>query len=132
MSIHSIVDGRFVCTADATAKCHTYPACECESWTREVHGQEFGEVIGFSNGRTLYAAVPIDPMPGHETVQHDECWLQGWMEAGPLWESYEPEDVAYDDGDFPDGPIDYTWHGDYLTWKYDGPMRPQFAQEDAS
>lgn len=100
---HRIVDGRFVCTANADASCHRYPGCECESWSEE-HDAE------------------------HPPVQHDACWLAGWFDAVPLEDMYVAEDGAYGflGYQFPDGPIDWEYD-DGIEWHYtDGtePLEP--------
>lgn len=56
-----IVDGqmKFECQ-DSTAKCHTYPACDCEQWN-DNHAAENGA--------------------GHETTHHEKCWMQDWFDV---------------------------------------------------
>lgn len=56
-----IVDGqmKFECQ-DSAAKCHTYPACDCEQWN-DNHATENGA--------------------GHENVHHNQCWMQGWFDV---------------------------------------------------
>lgn len=61
----------FECRADADAPCHIYPACYCEQWDDE-HDKV------------------------HPRVQHDECWLKGWFDAGYDATPYSPPD---DDGE---------------------------------
>lgn len=90
---HFIRDGRFVCTATIDDPCHIYPACECEHWSEE-HDQE------------------------HPPVAHDECWQVPWIEASYLRDTYSTNGVSLDDDEFPDGPVDATWEGDCLMWKY--------------
>lgn len=103
-TVHRIVDGRFVCTAPATADCRNYPACECYGWDVDVHGHD---------GST--------PQPGHENVPHDECWAIAWMHATDLADCHVGDGlgvVDLTDDEFPDGPVRIIWDGDYLTWDY--------------
>lgn len=68
-----IVDGKvsFECQ-DVTAKCHTYPVCDCESWG-EDHNSENGA--------------------GHELGHHVVCWMQGWFDAeGAVYIGDDAED----------------------------------------
>ncbi len=59
---------KFVCDGDATAPCHTWPGCGCESWGG-AHGQP--EVPGIQKA--------IAPEPGHEPVQQETCWIDPWF-----------------------------------------------------
>jgi hypothetical protein len=96
-SVHRIRQGQFVCTADETALCHNYPACECEIWDSETH---------FENAEL-----------GHESKQHDECWFVPWMRAVDLCDSYAPQNV-WDEDEFPDGPVSFDFDFDSLQWEY--------------
>ena len=119
-AIHRIENGKFVCSAEPTAKCHTYPDCGCEQWSRELHGQKFGEFIGrSSSGHLLFADKDIPPAPGHENIQQDAGWIKPWLQATDPRERYgATEQTVRSNDEFPDGEIDYEWHGDYLTWFY--------------
>lgn len=90
-----IVDGvaAFKCQ-DPAAECHTYPACECESWNAE-HAKEYG--------------------PGHEAVKHEKCWMQDWFDAPGV--SYEGDEFT----DMTDTgiPEDMNRQG-YITTECDG------------
>lgn len=116
--IHFIRDGRFVCTAEPTAPCRNYPSCECEEWTLEEHGQRQGQRIGMKNGRPLFADFDVPPMPGHESVPQEECWVEPWLTATDLRDTYGAAELYIDDDEFPDGPVDIEWHGDCVTWEY--------------
>ena len=70
-----IVDGKasFECQ-DVTAKCHTYPACDCEAWDDD-HADDFGA--------------------GHENVHYAECWMQDWFEIpGMTYTGPEYDDMT--------------------------------------
>lgn len=97
-SVHFIRDGRFVCTAEPTAACRNYPACECEAWSAELHGDP--------------------PAEGHGDQPQDECWIAPWMDATDLCDTYSPTQALLDDDEFPDGPVSVEWNEDYLTWEY--------------
>lgn len=75
----------FTCTGGRTSPCHTYPDCLCV----------------------------VDQVPcTHERAPHDECWIQGWMDAGCSIDcAPEVEPVR-------SGPINVTWNGDCVEWEY--------------
>lgn len=108
--VHVIRDGRFACLADADASCRNYPACDCEGWDPELHGDP--------------------PAPGHEDVPQDECWIAPWMGATDLRDTYGDAELYIDDDDFPDGPVIFEWHGDYITWEYADDTVPAVGGED--
>lgn len=106
-AVHVIRGSRFVCTASAEAKCRTYPACECEDWDPDLHGDP--------------------PAAGHENVPQEHCWIKPWLDATDLTDCYGGDDLTWlTDADvtFPDGPITTEWHGDYLTWEYADDSEP--------
>lgn len=96
-AVHFIRDGRFVCTAEPTAKCRNYPGCGCEEWSGPSHGDR--------------------PAPGHEDAPQSECWLDPWLTSYPLCDAYA-EGCVLDDSDFPDGPVTVEWDSDFVTWTY--------------
>lgn len=88
----------FECRADADAPCHVYPACDCEGWNDE-HDRV------------------------HPRVQHDECWLKSWFDAGYEATPYSPPgaDDSYLDllSSVPagSGPIEHEYdEGIYWWW----------------
>jgi hypothetical protein len=95
---HFIRDGRFVCTAEPSAPCRNYPGCECEEWSEELHGE-----------------VPVE---GHADKQQEECWMEPWLHAVPLCDTYATEGSVLDDEEFPDGPVLVDWQHDWLVWEY--------------
>lgn len=99
-AVHRIEDERFVCSATAEDSCRIWPGCECEVWTEEYHGE-------------VHA-------PGHEPVPQDECWIWQWLTATDLHDSYIDEDwnEAPLAATFPDGPVEWVWDHDYVTWHY--------------
>lgn len=109
-TVHHIRDGRFVCTAPAGAPCRVYPACACEHWSEELHGDT--------------------PEPGHEPISQEECWATPWLDAVELWMNYQPADglMGYT---FPDGPVTISWEDDYLGWAYADDTQPTPTEEDA-
>lgn len=109
-AVHFIRDGRFVCTAEPTAKCRNYPSCECEAWSVELHGNP--------------------PAEGHEDQPQGECWVNPWLSATDLRDSYEPEELWLDDDEFPNGPIDIEWDGDCVLWKYADETRPSKNEDN--
>jgi hypothetical protein len=122
---------RFICDGGADATCHNYPDCGCEQWTREVHGQRFGQVIGYERGHLLYADRDIDPQPGHEPIQQAHCWMEPWFnETTDTWSDFidlYDGPINTDDpaiyGEHADwlvsGPVTATFEGDYMTWEYE-------------
>lgn len=76
---------RFTCTGDRTSPCHMYPDCDCA--VDQVHCD-------------------------HEPAPHDECWIQGWMDAGCDIE------CGPDGEPVRSGPINVTWGGDCGEWEY--------------
>lgn len=96
-NVHYIRGGRFVCEAPSDAKCHIFPACECEEWSAELHDP---------------------PAEGHEDVQQDHCWIQPWMEATDLCDSYGPDGLVLSNDEFPDGPVSIQWEYDAVMWSY--------------
>lgn len=87
---HRISNGRFVCDGDEKSRCHRYPSCDHEEW-------------------------PC----GCEYVEHATCWIAPWITAGDLADSYVGSQVtALSDDEFPDGVLEWTWEGEYLTWTY--------------
>jgi len=97
-----IVDGKasFECQ-DATAKCHTYPVCDCETWNSD-HSAEYGA--------------------GHEMVHHGECILQGWFDAdGATYVGDDAED--WTDNCVPrtltrEGFITHEWLDEWPEWEF--------------
>jgi|GEM_PF-1934302 len=86
---------------DPEAKCHTYPACDCDHWT-EGHAEKYGE--------------------GHQLEHHDRCWLEDWFDVDAA--SYTGRDATdeFDHG-FPrgvnrSGPITVEWAHDYPEWNF--------------
>lgn len=79
------INTTFTCTGDRTSPCHMYSGCLCAA-----------------------AQVPCD----HEPVPHDECWMQGWMDAGCSTE------CAPDSETVRSGPINVTWNGICVEWEY--------------
>lgn len=90
---HRIEDGKFVCPGDERAWCHQYPEddCEHEYW-------------------------PC----GHEFTSHAECWIKPWIDACDLADSYAgvEHELLLRDEDFPDGDVEWTWEGEYVTFDY--------------
>lgn len=113
--VHFIEAGRFVCKADASAPCRNYPACTCEDWEEARH-------FGHGKGET--------PEPGHEAVPQDECWMDPWLNNSMLHDSYSADDLYIDDDEFPNGPVETTWEGDYLLWEYADDTRPVVSTDD--
>lgn len=109
-TVHFIRDGRFVCVAEPTAPCRNYPGCECEAWSAELHGDP--------------------PAEGHEDRPQDECWIQPWMEATDLRDTYSADELLIDDDEFPDGPVAVEWQFDYLTWEYADDTEPQTDRDE--
>lgn len=108
-AVHFIRGGRFVCTAEPTARCRNYPSCGCEEWSAELHGS--------------------DPAPGHEDRPQDECWIDTWLNSAPLADSHV-EATCADNGEFRDGPIRIEWETDYVLWSYADEGEPSTAEED--
>lgn len=109
---HRIEDGRFVCTASPAASCRNYPGCECETWTVDLHGDP--------------------PAPGHEPTQQAECWIWQWLTSTDLTDSYLDDDCneAPLTATFPDGPVEWSWEQDYMTWHYADETAPTTADEE--
>ena len=97
-----VESARFVCTAPPTAPCRNYPSCECESW-----GEEHGD-----------PKRGIAPEPGHEDVPQDECWIDPWLNNLDLIDFAEYHDPHLASDELRDGPVEVSWEGDYLTWRY--------------
>lgn len=95
---HAIRDGRFVCTAPDDAPCRNYPDCGCEVWDPDLHGEV--------------------PAPGHEAVPQPQCWRDPWINDVGLHDSYDLDAAPVSDDEWPNGPVETEWHGDYLTWRY--------------
>ena len=109
-AVHFIRDGRFVCTAPPTAPCRNYPACSCETWDPDLHG----EVVA----------------PGHEDVPQDECWMAPWLTSTDLCDQFE-QDIMRPDEEFPDGAITVEFEWDECTWAYaDGRVLTDWQEED--
>lgn len=107
---HRIRDGRAVCDGDATARCHWWPdPAVCD-----------------------YEQFPC----GHDYIDHGECWIIQWLDAGALDDTatgnapdrYNPDLL----GGFPDGLITWTWEDDYVTWDYDTAREDLLAVADAA
>lgn len=111
-SVHFIRDGSFVCTADPSAKCRNYPACECEE-----------------SGGTAHEDPVAD---GHQDVPQSECWVQSWMDAVDLSDSYADggTELCIGNDEFPDGPVEIEWHMDFLTWQYADDTNPRRTSEE--
>lgn len=108
----SVASVRFVCDGGPDAPCHHFPACDCEEWwSNHYVTNENGEVV-----------EPRRPMPGHEDVQQESCWIDPWFNAttgSPLdWiELYDgPDEIGFDD--LYSGPVSVSFEGDYMTWEY--------------
>ncbi|WP_417556134.1 hypothetical protein [Microbacterium sp.] len=90
---HRIEGGKFVCPGDQNSWCHRYPGCdgEHEYW-------------------------PC----GCEYVGHAECWIKPWIDATDLADNYAgvEHELLLRDEDFPDGDVDWTWEGEYVTFDY--------------
>lgn len=101
---HRIEGGKFICPGDENAWCHQYPEDDCdhEYW-------------------------PC----GHEFTSHAECWIKPWIDATDLADSYAgvEHELLLRDEDFPDGDVDWTWEGEYVTFDY-APDREIRSQED--
>lgn len=136
-AVHFIRDGVFVCLAEPTDSCRNYPACDCEHWSRELHGQQRGDFIGRApTGHALYANEDIPVTPGHETVPQDDCWIGTWINADALHDSYfgpiNHKDV-YNEAygmTFPDGPVEHDWQGDYMQWHYADSTVPVWEDDE--
>lgn len=92
---------RFECQGSASAACHIYPACDCESWNDD-HAKDYG--------------------PGHEPVQQDECWLQGWFDNDAAVYAGEDATDMRDNG-LPDtlcqeGAIEYSFCDEWIEWSF--------------
>ncbi|HWU30209.1 MAG TPA: hypothetical protein VN041_14090 [Microbacterium sp.] len=94
---HRIEGGKFICPGDESAWCHQYPEDDCdhEYW-------------------------PC----GHEFTSHAECWIRPWIDATDLADSYAgvEHELLLRDEDFPDGDVDWTWEGEYVTFDYARPV----------
>lgn len=92
---------RFECKGSPSAACRIYPACDCESWN-DNHTKDYG--------------------PGHEPVQHDGCWLQGWF--ANVAAVYAGEDATeMRDNGLPDtlreeGTIEYSFCDEWIEWSF--------------
>lgn len=105
---HRIVNGQFVCTAPADAPCRTSPTCECENWCCDD---------------------PEDHDPGDHccmaTVKAGQgCWIEPWVDAAGLDDSYGSDahlSGVWDDDNgevaWPDGPVSCDW-ADGIYWTY--------------
>lgn len=115
---------RFVCDGTSVAACHSFPDCDCETWTRELHGTRVGQRIGIEKGHVLVASEDVPPQPGHEDVVHErECWVDPWFNGALSdvvdWlEAYDGElESPLDELKLRSGRIDTTFEGD-MTWEY--------------
>ena len=87
------IDTKFTCAGDRTSPCHQYPPDDAEVET-------WGESAR------------------HMFVPHDECWMTAWMEDADC------ADMCSPDGDpVHSGPINVTWNGDCVEWKYAEPEK---------
>jgi hypothetical protein len=82
--------------------CHFYPDCSCESFDPD-HLKDNG--------------------PGHESVWHEDCWMQGWFdsECGHVYAGEDADDM--NDTCLPNGMnrkgwIDARWDYDYIEWEF--------------
>lgn len=116
---------RFVCDGDDSAPCHRWPDCGCEEWGQRHYVEDWDPENPHAK-RT--------PLPGHEDVQQQSCWIDPWFndcyDLPSEWaEAYDGDDdghmVPHPDGGVHDdlswlisGPISVTWEGDYMTWEY--------------
>ena len=102
-----IVDGAmtFECR-DATAKCHTNPACDCEQWNDD-HCEDYGV--------------------GHETVHHEQCWMQDWFDVpGVTYTGDEFDDMS--DTGIPadmnrEGYISTSCDGEIFEFEFEGAIK---------
>lgn len=82
----------FTCTGDRTTKCHIYP--DAETWQDD------------------------DP----RSVPHDECWVQGWFDAGA--DTYVGDGFIMDvgAGGVPNvarsGPISVSFEDEWIEWEF--------------
>lgn len=110
---------RFVCDGTSEAPCHSFPDCDCETWTFELHGVRKGQVLA----GTSVAKEDVPPAPGHEDVIHDNaCWVDPWFNAALTdpadWiDAYVGEDEITET-ELRSGAIESIWEGDYMTWEY--------------
>ncbi len=91
----------FTCSGDKTSPCHQYPACGCEVWALDIHGD---------------AAAA-----GHEDTPHARCWLAAWFDSGCAVYQGDDADEGTDDG-VPvidrEGLIATGFEDEYLTWEW--------------
>ncbi len=100
VAIHSVTwsDGRkptFTCDGDRSSKCHSFPDCDCETWS-EDHNER------------------------HPFVTHEaECWVINWLNAFG-GDTYQPSDDDLPGDIVPphiDGPIEWDWD-ESVNWRY--------------
>lgn len=107
---HRIVDGRFVCSAPADAKCRTSPTCECESWCG-CDGSPEDAKDNHDEGECCCMTTVESGRP---------CWIEPWVDAVGVEDTGDADAFLYDDeGEMtvPDGPVDCDWD-DGIQWTY--------------
>jgi hypothetical protein len=81
----------FTCHGDDTAKCHNYPACDCETWSDEHE---------------------------HPAVPQVQCWMQDWFDS--LAVSYDGDQNISGFGPDVSGSgfVDTEFEDDYILWSW--------------
>lgn len=100
-SVRESASVKFECRGSRDNSCHRYPDCECEYWGDD-HEKE------------------------HPVTVHDECWMQGWFDAGDYAAIYAGDDS--EDWDNNNVPRNMDREG-FITahYEYDGYVEWEWA-----